>query len=485
MNELASPLVDGISPKNNRHQSPSYDVIMDEDVKHTVTLEGRELASPILVTMECDQRDMIERFRIDPEYNDDDDDEKEMSLSPIESIPANYKAILEWLHTHISSLYNKMNNKKNTDRSAGGSKTPPGCSYSKTNRATKLLIAACALWAAISGLILNMELATYNREDVSFLEPQSKGIARNESNPMGLVQAHTFGLLDSMPMSAWIQDISNPISCGKHKCAFRSKNSPDVYGYITTQSVNDIEMHAYKLAQNLATKFGIRVLDAAPPRSIPCTTPLAINLAANLTNSDKVKKEGKRSKKLFQKSLRDYWNCEAIPESNLYLQPIMLAPRDAFEFKPKDVKKALKVLEKFATESITRAMTKEELSQFKKQLASDSKTLNQMVLHTACLSIDFQVLIDLWTGKIYHMDFDRCWLETDYPSVYMEKRSMISEGLNKFTKRLIEYHRKPPILNNSTDIIRIKKPRNVKRVVVEKQDAMEAVAVSSVLHPNQ
>jgi len=293
----------------------------------------------------------------------------------------------------------------------------------------------------------------------SFLEPVEQGLKSAFDD--AVVNHPLFPLGDS-DTEAWIRDISNPLSCGKSKCAFRSEKGPDVYGYLVTQSINDIEMHAFELAQSLTKNFGIRQLNAAPPRSIPCTASLAITLAANLTEAIKAPIAPGKDRQ-FRKSLHDYWNCQSVPESKLYLQPILLAPRDSLEFKPgstgnrkeqdRNMKAYMGKLEEFATGSITRTMAKDELSRIEKQLASDSEALNQMVQHTSCLCNDFQILIDPWTGKIYHMDFDRCWQFAPYPKEVNYMRKRISEKLKEFNQKLIEYHREPPILKITTTTV--------------------------------
>jgi hypothetical protein len=53
-------------------------------------------------------------------------------------------------------------------------------------------------------------------------------------------------------------------------------------------------------------------------------------------------------------------------------------------------------------------MTPKELLRLKNQLTADIKALKTMIWQAGCLTADFQVLIDPWVGKIYHMDFDRC-----------------------------------------------------------------------------
>lgn len=158
---------------------------------------------------------------------------------------------------------------------------------------------------------------------------------------------------------------------------------------------------------------------------------MAVDLAKNLSNITKLQR---------LKCSKSKWS--------IVLQPIKLAPKDSIEVKAggknhtKLRKETSSRLKKFANNSIAKPMTAKKLSQLEQQLESDIKALCRMICETSCLIKDFQFLIDPWTGKIYHLDFDRCYGKYN-PKKYPSQRRIIFDYMLDFKRELINIHRYP------------------------------------------
>mmetsp|Transcript_11185 Transcript_11185/g.12810 ORF Transcript_11185/g.12810 Transcript_11185/m.12810 type:complete len:414 (-) Transcript_11185:223-1464(-) len=254
----------------------------------------------------------------------------------------------------------------------------------------------------------------------------------------------------------WVRDVLEVVACGKFKCVFRSRKFPDTYGYIASQTDISIQVLASELARNLASEIGIRQFYIGPPHRISCSEqPLAGKLALKLN----------RMARRSRKSTYQYWRC-SDPESNLILQPIrLIQTKCCVELKlatKKDEEGSYNKLENFFVATQASSSCRElngmeqngterngtELQRFKEQLQLDIDALEKMLWKRSCLTIDFQILVDPWTGRIYHYDFDRCWQSVNYPAVFKRMREDILRQVKRFTDVLLKIHHRREMKNH-------------------------------------
>jgi hypothetical protein len=100
-----------------------------------------------------------------------------------------------------------------------------------------------------------------------------------------------------------------------------------------------------------------------------------------------------------------------LDNTQLIVQPIQLAPRDAIVFGCATKKKnfAMATLQGYLAN--TTAMPASRRLKFVENMLTDLDASNRMVNSAmgSCMKYDFQILIDPHTGSFYHFDIDRCF----------------------------------------------------------------------------
>ena len=224
-----------------------------------------------------------------------------------------------------------------------------------------------------------------------------------------------------LPDSEWIDDIEPNITgmCGAFKCVFESKTNKgrdiDRYGYLLAQVYDsekgfDTIQRGWEKAQLLSSKYDIRHLFLAGPQERTISQQLADELSRNSQNS-------------------------YFKEPKLIIQPVRMVPPRSYMFgcyesKRQNAGKKLAeyLLELNSNSNSSTALTttsgvdereryqqqqqqQARLQRFEDTIRCDLNTTSTALLSTEgnCMVADFQVFIDPQSGKIYHLDFDRCF----------------------------------------------------------------------------
>ena len=229
-----------------------------------------------------------------------------------------------------------------------------------------------------------------------------------------------------LPPSQWLTDIdmSSKLTCGLRKCAFNSRASQRDdnlirYGYLVSQEWEGEygERHfesltnATEIARNLSEKFHIRHTLLGYPYMTES------NITKEL--ADELSQDQPRWRKNYTDT-----KTIIIQPIELYSESTMLLKCRDLSFKGKLKKRTLPKLSEV------------ELQIFEEQLRSDlNQTLEMINSNEApCLLNDFQVAIDPTTGRMYHIDFDRCF----------EKQKHVGKcgkDLRKYTEYMIAQRR--------------------------------------------
>jgi len=229
-----------------------------------------------------------------------------------------------------------------------------------------------------------------------------------------------------LPPSQWLTDIdmSSKLTCGLRKCAFNSRASQRDdnlirYGYLVSQEWEGEygERHfesltnATEIARNLSEKFHIRHTLLGYPY---------------MTESNITKE---LADELSQDQPR--WRKNYTDTKTIIIQPIELYSESTMLLKCRD----LSFKRKFKKRTLPK-LSEVELQIFEEQLRSDlNQTLEMINSNEApCLLNDFQVAIDPITGRIYHIDFDRCFDKQKHVG-------KCGEDLRKYTEHMIAQRR--------------------------------------------
>ena len=195
--------------------------------------------------------------------------------------------------------------------------------------------------------------------------------------------------------------LSSRIPCGKEKCFYTSKTSPNE-GYLIARTSRSHASEKYErlvegwqLATRLEREYHIPHFLVSPPTIVPVSDHLAALLNENLwyeTQDLPVDQVGNKKKP------KDRFP----PFSQAYVQKVQVAPTPNLLL---------------ACAPSNRPHFERHLHQFllnvhpTKFMTNFSKNLNktrELLTTEPCLMKDFQVLMDP-EGDIYHLDFDRCF----------------------------------------------------------------------------
>ena len=260
-----------------------------------------------------------------------------------------------------------------------------------------------------------------------------------ESEPQFVKKVSTFPSKNS---PEWIDDIDtrgtskNPIACGTFKCAFPSKSATATTatttgGYLVSQNNRNKTVDNYNKGKNqeslnngfvlatyLASKFHIRHLMLGPPQLFLCTEELAQKLnSQNLYNPS-------RTNDAVVKYQATTINDEEYQHEQLIVQPIrFVSPNTTIMFKCKDdrnLRVQQQQLKKHVRRMIhdsynTTAPTPNDELFDENRLQQDINSTIEMLNSKEgnCMFADFQILFDIFQGKIYQIDIDRCYDRKD------------------------------------------------------------------------
>jgi len=216
------------------------------------------------------------------------------------------------------------------------------------------------------------------------------------------------------PASEWLGDIdtntNSSVICGAFKCAFPSRTNQKrldfkKYGYLVSQSHTKPKIRfkhlllATQKAQELANKFSIQQWHLALPQKMNFTESLKEKLNKNVVKNGE--------------SVSDRFKGMDGNRNQLIIQPIEFVPEGSILFGCNHTKKGkqrFNKMEQFLANQTALSATK--LLEFKKKLQFDLKETLMMLNSTegSCLRKDFQVFINPFAGRIYHIDIDRCFV---------------------------------------------------------------------------
>jgi len=208
------------------------------------------------------------------------------------------------------------------------------------------------------------------------------------------------------PPSKWLEDVSSSVFCGTWKCAFNSKmsqarNINDLdqiqYGYLLSQGPSFLELRlGIERALELSKMYGIKHFQLGQPRKFNVTAEKIAEMGLN------------NNAKLIKGEHLDYWT--EGKETQIFVQPIQLASERSILFGCSE-----KLHQHAKGKLIGLTHNREhfasfELKTFEAQVRLDVNATWGMLSSDegACLWHDFQVFVNIDTGSIHHLDFDRC-----------------------------------------------------------------------------
>lgn len=244
-----------------------------------------------------------------------------------------------------------------------------------------------------------------------------------------------------LPPAAWLDDVhtgTGALACGNVKCLYGSRadglhrtTARPHHGYLVAQQNRPQEVIAegWDLARDLEAQFAIRHLFLAAPRRMNCTAGLVARLGRDAKLSFVATK---------QTADQDRWR-----KTQLIVQPVELAPENSILFGCYRVKKAAAyaALENYFAAHYPGRSAAAGRREFAAQLQFDHNATVRMLTSPegACMANDFQVLVEPGTGRIYHLDFDRCHVIPQFEPQQISLRMLRTcvDDLNSFLHRLI------------------------------------------------
>lgn len=227
--------------------------------------------------------------------------------------------------------------------------------------------------------------------------------------------AQTIPVATNTSISSSITDAFHPnnialvdrVPCGKEKCFFQLKSNEQI-GYLVSRFEDREDRkerfqtleRGWNLARSLKQDYGIQHFLLAPPKTIIIRSTLVPILNRNLW-SEKKEKKWKKTKR-FLKGNKAYIQKVKVAPKQTILIGCSLSKVEPFKRNVKEFMQDVVYQESFARRF------QENLSQAKRVLAKEP-----------CLVKDFQVLMDT-KGRIFHLDFDRCFAPDDASIKYDE-----------------------------------------------------------------
>lgn len=235
---------------------------------------------------------------------------------------------------------------------------------------------------------------------------------KNVHQNMSITQADSFNISDL--------DWTRRASCGAEKCFFHSKSDNQI-GYLLAPSSEKRSSRfqaldgAWELAERLRRVYGIQHFLLAPPTNITVTERLDFRLNRNLWSES--------SRKAISVSTK---HAKRYPKgSTIVVQKVERAPKQNIILGCKDSK--LNIIDSTIDAFARHVKYKESFTlRFQQNLAE----VRQLLLKEPCLIHDFQVFVDT-RGRIYHLDFDRCFNFITGEKKMVRREWMVESGCYK------------------------------------------------------
>lgn len=135
--------------------------------------------------------------------------------------------------------------------------------------------------------------------------------------------------------------------------------------------------------------------------------------------------------------LRQPWNNRFKPDRPLYIQPIEVVPTGGILFKcvSFDLKKARKEVN-----NLQPFKNSERFLAFEERLRSDYNSTMRMMEAFPCLRMDFQLIVNKYSGGITHLDFERC-SQSNPDSYRDDSKWKCADTFEKFVDSIISIRR--------------------------------------------
>lgn len=218
--------------------------------------------------------------------------------------------------------------------------------------------------------------------------------------------------------------------CGKEKCFFRVQSNESV-GYLVARSEDKENrrfkfdtLHAgWQLAEELRKDYNTQHFLLAPPANITITPDLASHLSQNLFSEKR------------QKLFKDQKAMSLYPEGSLaYIQKVKVAPEPNLLLGCAESK--MNILDQLLDAFLPSV---EDNESFGRQFSESFAQVRTLLEIVPCLVKDFQILVDT-EGRIYHLDFDRCYSPEDGAKKYTDPDDLAeapcAQALNEMEQRV-------------------------------------------------
>ena len=218
----------------------------------------------------------------------------------------------------------------------------------------------------------------------------------------------------SLPSSEWLEDIdtyTQVLGCGGTKCAFHSITGK--HGYLVTLK-NERELQQAKsavdMAEYFAATYGIRHTVLARPITTDKIMKRNITMQEILHHKVLVSRLETRLERMKQNVVRrrkGRHKDRKLHHGEIFIMPIELYSTENILFKCTDEQSRAA----FTMAGNLQPNKDIDPVVFAETLQSDLNRTIQMMEspEAACLSKDFQLVIDTTTGGIIHIDIDRCF----------------------------------------------------------------------------
>jgi len=214
-------------------------------------------------------------------------------------------------------------------------------------------------------------------------------------------------------------DTSRRVPCGANKCFFRLNTDPTI-GYLVQPDVFRYDKQtspdqlfrtlevSWELAEQLRTKHDIKHFLLEPPNKVKINKKLAKQLNANI----------------WSEARGVQYDEPRFPKgSTAFIQKVRLAPEPNLIIGCTSSKRAQfqRSVDVFLAQVIDKKA-------FARQFAGDMRLTRMLLKEEPCLFKDMQVLVDT-EGRLFHLDFDRCFSSRDTHQKRTEKKSRVNHCL--------------------------------------------------------
>jgi hypothetical protein len=195
---------------------------------------------------------------------------------------------------------------------------------------------------------------------------------------------------------------TDKVPCGANKCFFPLKSDPTI-GYLVASSERNSKEQSeedwfktleasWELAKQLEREYDIQQFLLEAPKNITISHNLAARLNQNLWRESRAKFETK----------------ERFPEQSIaFIQKVATAPTPNLLFGCAHSK--VKQFQREVDEFVPLIRRKKHFARHFRKYMDQARAIMRK---ERCLIKDFQVLVDT-NGRLYHLDFDRCFIPDD------------------------------------------------------------------------